>query len=61
MFLFGEGAIEDLGVVLVPEDFGPGAEGAVDGDLVMLDLVAGGDEDDVANAVVGGIADLGLG
>ncbi len=60
-FLFAQRLVEQLGILLQAEDLGPGAQGSVDGDLVMLDLVAGGDQDDVADAVVGSVADLRFG
>lgn len=43
LFLFEDG-IERGGVPVPAEDFGPGAQGAINGDLVMFDLLSRSDE-----------------
>jgi hypothetical protein len=48
---------QDLSVVREAEDVGPVAEGAIDGDLVVFDLLAGADEGDVADGGVGDVLD----
>src|SRR5271170_7573720 len=58
VFLFVEDAVEDVGSVVFTEELGPGAEGAVDGDLVMLDLLGAGDKGDVTDGGVGGVLDV---
>ena len=49
LFFFKDG-FEHGRIVALAEDVRPGAQRAVDGDLVMLDLLAGGDEGYVADA-----------
>jgi len=58
VLFFVEDAVEEVGCVVVAEKLGPGAEGAVDGDLVMLYLLGGGDKGDVADAGVGCVLDV---
>ena len=55
--LIFENRIEDDGVIAEAKEFSPAAKRAVDGDLVMFDLLAGGDESDVTDGRVGGVLD----
>jgi hypothetical protein len=61
VLLFVEDAVEEIGCIVVAEELGPGAEGAVDCNLVMLNLLGRGDEGDVADAGVGCVLDVVLG
>src|ERR1700730_12990971 len=61
VLLFFEDAFEGVGGSVLTEEFGPAAQGAVDGDFMMLDLLGGGDESDVADAWFGSIFDVVLG
>jgi hypothetical protein len=56
LLLFQDG-FECGGGSVLTEEFGPAAEGAVDGHLVVLDLLGGGDEGDVTDAGFGGVLD----
>lgn len=47
-FFFGEGFFEDIGGGFMAEVPGPGGEGAVDGDFIMLDFLGGEDEFGIA-------------
>jgi hypothetical protein len=58
VFLFVENAVEDLGCFVFAEELGPGAESAIDGDFVMLDLLGAGDEGDVTDGGVGCVLDV---
>src|SRR5207302_9947643 len=58
VLLLSADALECAGGSVLTEEFGPAAQSAVDGNLVVLDLLGGGDQGDVADAGFGGIFDV---
>src|ERR1700736_2173323 len=61
VLLFFKDALEGVGGSVLPKEFSPGAEGAVYGDLVVLNLLGRGDDGDVADVGVCCIFDVVLG
>jgi hypothetical protein len=59
--LFLQDGGEDLRVVRQAQKIGPVAQSSVDGDLVVLDLLRGGDQGNVANAILFRVLDAILG
>src|SRR6266700_3909706 len=55
--LFLQGLLEDLGAVIAPELLGPGDQGAIARDLIVLDGLRRGDHGRVENVLVVDIAD----
>src|SRR5216684_5469467 len=55
--LFLQGLLEDLGAVITPELLGPGDQGAIARDLIVLDGLRRGDHGRIENVLVVDVAD----